>query len=301
MIFILHGADTYHSRKTLRAIIQEYQKKIGTDLNMHRIDCEEQDAEIFKDLCRSQSLFSGKKLIIAEHFLHANFRFENISQFLAETAKYPDPVVILWERYIVKDLQKKFAKLFSCVKAQEFEELKGVAKQNFISAEAGARGISLETSEWERLLLCTDAGGIINALDVLLLEREHGDRDKTQPPLRIYALGDTFHSQEKVALATLLELVRQGEDEFDMFNYIAGYNRILLAVKSCAEFHIPITSYLGVHPFVLKKASALSRKLSLDGLIKTHADFFNEDCKIKTGMSSPRDSLMTMIMNQRVS
>lgn len=301
MIFILHGADTYHSRKTLRAIIQEYQKKIGADLNMHRIDCEEQDAEIFKDLCRSQSLFSGKKLIVAERFLHADFRFENISQFLAEIAKHPDPVIILWERRIGKDLQKKFAKFFACAKTQEFEELNGIAKQNFINAEAGARGISLGTSERELLLSCTDAWGIINALDVLLLRREHGDRDKTRPLLRIYALGDTFHSQEKIALATLLELVRQGEDEFDMFNYIAGYNRTLLAVKSCAEFHMPIASSSGIHPFVLKKASALSRRLSLGGLIKAHTDFFNEDCKIKTGMSSPRDSLMMMIMNRGAS
>lgn len=301
MIFIFHGKDTYHSRVRLNEHVRKYRGKSGSALGMQRIDCEKDGVENLKRFSEAQSLFSEKKLIVAENFLHDSAAFESVMPALLRIAEVPDPVIFLWERGIGKDVQKKFSKLFAKADVQTFDEATGHAKQKFIEQEAKNRGITLAAQEREQLFLCRDAWGIVNTLDVLALGREGGGAGAMRPPLQIFALGDTFHSvHPAAALSTLFELIRQGEDEFGMFGYISGYTRTLLLVKAFAELREPVPAALGIHPFVLKKTAILARNLPLGEIIRTHANFFEEDARIKTGITTPRDALTAMLLQRAV-
>lgn len=297
MLFIIHGADTYRSRAKLNSFIQEYQTKLGSLLNMHRMDCEETSVGDLKNLCGAESLFSGKKLVVAENFLHMSAEFENVAPSLLHVAESASTILFLWERAIGKDMQKKFANFFTRAKVQEFAECTGAEKQKFIALEAAKRELKLSPQEQGELLLCGDLWGVVNMLDMFSLDR--GNALNTRAPLKIFALGDTFHAgRPGDALATLFELLRQGEDEFGIFNYLSGYTRTMLLVKAFAELREPIPAALGIHPFVLKKTASLTRILPFAEIVRAHTNFFEEDARIKTGATTPREALMNMLLLQ---
>ncbi len=299
MLFILYGEDTYHSRNKLNTIICEYRNKAGSDLNVHRIDCEEKDITLVKELCRGESLFYLSKLIVVENFLHDAVQCEGVFPTLGALCKDSDPMIVLWERGLTNTQEKKYGKIFCLGKTQKFPLLTGAAKNKFIEEGAKNRGISLTVADKERLAACADSWGIINMLDGLLLLRE--EKKNTSPgsnnsSLSIYTLGDTFFSSNRSApIATLLGLFYRGEDGFSIFSYMANYTRTLILAKSFAARGEPIPSSLGIHPYVAKKASFAARSISLQELVYTHKHFFEEDFRIKTGISNPRDSLLTIL------
>ncbi|MBI2056352.1 MAG: hypothetical protein HYT37_03140 [Candidatus Sungbacteria bacterium] len=299
MIFVFHGKDTYHSRRALNAHIREYQNNNGSALNMHRIDCEEEGVGDIKNLCGAESLFSAKKLIIAENFLHNGAEFENILPSVSAIAETSDTTLFLWERAIGKDLKKKFSKLFAAAKVEEFEEYTVAEKQKFIESEAEKRGIVLSREERERLFLCRDAWGIINTLDMLMLGRDQENGKGAALPLQIFALGDTFHSASPGrALSTLFDLIRQGEDDFGVFGYISGHTRTLLIVKAFAEMREPLPASFGIHPFVIKKTAAIARNVPISEVIRSYTSFFEEDVRIKTGLTNPQHALASMLCSR---
>lgn len=297
MIFILYGADTYRSRARLRAMIQEFEDWGGADLGVGRIDGEECGVGILKELCEGQSLFSKKKLIIAENFLHNSEEFELVFPDVSSMVGRQDAVVILWEREIAKDKQKKYAALFRSAQTEEFGNLDNAAKQKFIEEEGMKRGITLNQKDCILLSQCSDSWAIIHLLDRLALEMGGGVRTDAAPQT-IFALGDTFYASVPAALKTLLYLLRQGEDEFGIFSYISNYTRTLLIAKAYAEQREPIPASFGVHPFVAKKAMLASQNLSQKKIEAMHAGFFEEDFCIKTGLSRPRDSLIHILFRR---
>lgn len=111
----------------------------------------------------------------------------------------------------------------------------------------------------------------------------------------IFKLGDVFFTSPKEARRHLLALLTSGHDERHIFSYLANQARTLLLVKSYMEAHEPIPTHHKIHPFVIKKASAAVRGFPMDKLRQTLQDFFEEDLRIKTGLSTPKDSLLRLI------
>lgn len=111
----------------------------------------------------------------------------------------------------------------------------------------------------------------------------------------VFHLGDSFFSSPRAGIKTLLELLHQGHDDFSLFAYLSNHARTLLTVKSYAEKNLPVPSSHGIHPFVVKKTSALVRPMAQEYLRKHVRRFFEEDIKIKTGLSKPKESLLNIL------
>lgn len=299
MIIIFYGHDTYRSREKLRAFIEECRNKNGPDLAIHRIDAEEEGSRVLKDLYDGQSLFSRKKIVVVENFLSDPVFFEKLSLLFKQSEADRDCILVLWERELTKDQKKKCTKLFNLAKVEEYMPLQGVALEKFIQEEAKKRTIVLTAKDTEYIKTASDSWGIINKLEQVLLEKKIASEMKqgSSIPLSIYALGDTFFSyRDKDALSTLLHLFYQGEEEFSMFSYLASHMRTLITVKSYVDSRVPVPSSLGIHPYVIKKASVIARNISMDTLLESHTKFFEEDVGIKTGLSRPKDSLLLILM-----
>lgn len=247
MLFILYGPDRYRSRKKLNEIIAEYRAKTGSDLNMHRIDMEEQDPATLKAMLEVQSLFAPKKLVIVEYPWSAQNAAgaDVLAERMKEIASSKELIVLLWDVELNPVQKKQIAKFGKHAnKSQEFKMPSPVPS------------------------------------------------DK----LTIFQLGDAFFQNRTAAMRILWELVDRGEDEFGIFSYLAGHARTLATVKYYADKRQPIPASQKIHPFVAKKAAGIVRGLSLGDLTGTMRRFFEEDVKIKTGLSKPAESLMNILI-----
>ena len=312
MLYALYGPDTYRSRKKLNEIIQEYRGKAGSDLNFHRFDAEETDLADLKSAVETQSLFSAKKLVVAEYVLSAGTRFYDFLDIAQRVKDTPDTVILLWDREFSGEAEKRLRELRPLLKkTQEFKFLSPAEVSRWIREEAGRRGVRLDGAALVRLAsLGSDLWAIANELEKIALsgsaERSSGmpstssgnNYSKVDSPApTIFTLGDSFFTARTRALHALLGLLGQGHEDFTLFSYLANHARTLLTVKTYAESDRPVPASHGIHPYVAKKAAMLARGLTRSGLASTLQRFFEEDWKIKTGLARPYEALVRMLFN----
>lgn len=111
----------------------------------------------------------------------------------------------------------------------------------------------------------------------------------------IFRLGDTFFTSPRAGLRTLLGMLHEGRDDFNIFSYLANHARTLVTAKHYSESGKDVSPSHGIHPYVIKKAAVLVRNMSAEKLKINLLGFFAEDHKIKVGASKPKDSLLSLI------
>lgn len=116
--------------------------------------------------------------------------------------------------------------------------------------------------------------------------------------VNIFWLGDTFLTSPREGLRSLLRLLHQGYDESSIFAYLTNYTRTLLTVRHYLENRKSVPPKHGIHPYVVKKASSLVRAIPSSRIQSIYRRFLKEDYKTKVGISKPKDSLFSLIVNQ---
>lgn len=129
--------------------------------------------------------------------------------------------------------------------------------------------------------------------------QEFKKREAEKPELAIFSLGDTFFISPREGLRRLTELLYHGHEEQNIFSYLVNHGRTLLTVKHYAEHKKTVPESHGIHPFVVKKAMSLTRFLPPGRMERALKLFFEEDRKIKTGLSRPKDSLLNILLNTK--
>lgn len=112
----------------------------------------------------------------------------------------------------------------------------------------------------------------------------------------IFRLGDSFFTDKKEALRNLMSLLDEGHEEMGIFSYLLNHARTLATVKFYRDRQKEVPASHKIHPYVVKKASALTRPLPPDYLPRILNRFFEEDFKIKTGQSKPKESLISILL-----
>ena len=164
--------------------------------------------------------------------------------------------------------------------------------------EARKRGLQLSPQELSELeLLGGDLWGIVNFLEKMAIAGSAPSLIKNSNESNIFHLGDTFFVSQRSGLRHLLGLIQRGEDEFNLFSYLVGRARSILAICHFFERRKPVPANQGIHPFVVKKITSLAPYTSSDKMQKFISGFFEEDRKIKTGLSRPRESLINILLN----
>lgn len=300
MIYLLYGPDTYRSRQKLNEIIAGYRERAGSDLNLHRFDAAEDDFAALKIALETGSLFSPKKLVVVEQAFSTP-HWEALHASVLAHRGSTDTIVVLRDGALGEEAKKRLAEISPLTdKAQEFALLVGAGVERWIRQEAASRGLILSPVEF--LVLAAKGGdlwAIANELDKLAVsdrgEKSGGAALAARTP-KVFDLGDTFFSAPRQGLRHLLSLLSHGHEDMHLFSYLTNHARTLLAVKISQETHQPLK--LGIHPFVVKKASQIVRTLSRDQLHSFFCRFFEEDWRIKVGLSRPQDSLIRMLWKQ---
>lgn len=299
MIYLFFGQDTYRTRQSIKELTKKNEApcpnllRHGGEADLYKLDLEEDDFSKIKLLAGSGSLFSRKKILIVGK---ANMiQPRELSDFIS-SFKNSEDTIIFWDEKIDKEKIEIFKDLN--IKTQEFKDLTGAQLKNWISDEAQKRGLRLFPAHLERLEnIGSDLWAVSNEMDKMMVEGGSYEKPDELKETNAFGLGDSFFTSKKQGLGDLLQLSQQGENEFNLFSYIANHCRTVLLVKYYTEKKQPVSAAHKIHPYVVKKATAISRNLSFNQMASKFKNFFEEDFKIKTGSKTPRESLIHLTLN----
>lgn len=297
MITLLIGSDTHRSRRRRRALIEEFRSYVPGGL-LEVVDAANTSDVTLKHIFDTQSLFIGGRMICIDNALSNSDGAEVIRERIEQFSGDNDIHVLLWSEGVSAE-EKKTARAIVpfCSRTERFEPLEGKDLMAWIAAEVRERGIDLAREDRDAVVsLAPDSWAMSALLDKIAVrpasERASADAQKQRT---LFELGDVFFIHPRHAVALLYRLIEQGEDEFGIFGYLAGHARTLAAVKHSQESGRPLPPETKIHPFVFKKAQQAARSIPFLRLTAGITLFFEEDWRIKTGLSTPRDSLLVIL------
>ncbi len=300
MIIFLHGQDTYRSRKKLKELIEHYKKIHKTGLSLKYIDIKKLSFKDLEDELKQTSIFKEKKLLILTNvFSNTDFK----KSFAKKGKKFIDSenTVLFYEpdKIDKRDALLKFLNKYA--KSQEFELLSGLKLKNWIKKEFEVRDGKINDLVLEKFISFVDNNPwqIINEIeklvnfkngeqvelkDIKLLIRPKVESD-------IFKTIDAIASKDKKrALKLLKNHLKKGDNPLYLLSMINYQFRNLLIIKDLIEKNLSPFS-AGLHPFVVRKSSALANKFTFSELKKIYQILFEVDLNIKTGKIDPEAAL----------
>ena len=293
MIIFLYGPDSYRSRQKLREIIESYKKIHKSGLNLRYLNDSELNFQILEDTARQKTMFKEKKLLVlTDVFSNPEFKKE----FLKKGQDFieSENIIVFHEENEISKKDSLFVFLKKNAKSQEFklltgQNLKKWARKQFKDSRAKINEETLDmlvmfvgNNLWQMAneinkLASFKYGEEINVKDIKLLVKP-----KVEPG--IFKTIDAIASKDKKrALRLLKDHLKKGDSPFYLFSMINFQFRNLLIIKDVLEKNLSPFSSTKLHPFVIKKSCALSRRFQFLELKKIYQKIFEIDLNIKTG------------------
>jgi len=320
MIIFYYGNDAYRVVQAGTEVIDRYQAKYPSGLNLFRIDATSPDAmTALEDVLRNNSFFQEVKLVV-------------ITQTFMKKSK-GDDLIALFEKYDLPHLKEvvvsvcaseersallKIDKaLFAYLEkhAQPVKELATLAPAQqvaWIQKECQERGVVIATSEARGLIqrLGNDSWALAQAIEKLANYRQKGTitfgdielLTSTSVDQNIFALVDAIAAKNKpLAIELLTTEMGSGRDPHYILSMIIFQFRNLLTIKDLSQRTIAsgeLARKSGLAPFVVKKTEHQAHKFSLQELSDAFSRLATLDIAAKQGLAYLEDELMNLILRQ---
>lgn len=298
MIQFLFGQDIYRSREELRKIIEEYKKTNPDWLDFIRIDCRDNNIEIFGEIRKSVdtvSMFNQNKLIVIENiFLYKDQ--DEILEFIKkkDLNKNKNILIVFWDEK--PDRKTKLFKFLQKTTANEFNLLKGAQLRNWIKNYINEQGGKIDNRTLDKLIeyVGSDLWRLSNEINKLInYNKSIQTKDvellvKPEIDLNIFKLVDALGYKNKDrALNLFKQHLEKGEDENYLFSMFIYQIRNLIKIKSGGGKDL--------HPFVFKKSQEQARNFTLDELKKIYYHLLVIDLDIKIGRTDLTTALELLV------
>lgn len=299
MIYFLFGPDTYRSRQKARELTDAFDAKYGSVGPARLVDAEI-EPEAASDVGRGASLFSKKEFWLVKNALLAPEPLRRyFESALARWKDERDFTIVFWEGEVAKGRDTLAAAIQKhAAKAQEFKLLESVTVRAWISREAERRGIRLASGVAEALAATygPDLWAISNQLGKIAAGAafeapEEGAR-------KIWDLTDAFLDRPRRAFRPLEDLFEQGEDPIGLVAALGSAVRSLALVAGA----VAKKSKRGLekmHPFVIRKYSALAAKLPAGAIPRMADAVLGADLEMKTSRLPAAVSLLRLTLDER--
>ncbi|MBI4134605.1 MAG: hypothetical protein HY471_00655 [Candidatus Sungbacteria bacterium] len=292
MIYFLYGRDTYRSRQKLREIVLAYRKKNEGTFDLQRFLADRDDPMALSQVGKAQSLFLKKKLIVIERPSEGDEpAAKALKTFLRETGSDTNIFVVIWDDKGEKDGIGEIKKIVGphAEKIVEYAPMTVLEAERWLGIFLEERALKLPESM--RAALVAAYGGdtwkLANETEKVALGGEMaallGETEE-----RIFSLTDAFLADTANALRALQRVRRSGMSDFLIFASVVGHLRALLMVADGEN--------KALHPFVVKKAKEKLKTIGIPRIKDAYERFFDEDKKIKLGLSDPHTSLVNLIL-----
>lgn len=307
MILFLYGSDTFRLRQKLRDIIERYRKIHKSGLNLKILDLREKNFEDFKNEFQSVSMFGEKKLIILKN-TRSNQSFKEL--FLKKIKDFissKEIIIFCEDEEIPKD--KFFDELKRESKFQEFKPLEGFRLKSWIKEEFKKYGVEIEERAIEKLVefIGKDLWQLKNEIEKLISYKKKGEIKvndveglvSQNVETHIFQTIDAIASKNKSkSLKMIKKHLEKGEKIPLLFSLIKLQFRNLLLIKDLLDKNITyfhLKKLANLHPFVIEKCFALSKKFQLKELKEIYQRIFELDLAIKNGKIEPETALILFI------
>ena len=300
MLIILHGENSFFSKRKLNEIIAQYRTKHKTGLSFFVFDIGF-DFFDFKSALETVSMFSEKKLIVLKDVLAdaANILDYLKTKNIKDDA---DTVIVFYESTLLeikKDDQIKWL-LEKPAMVQESKNLDSAKLRLWIESEVARQGGEMNDDATSALILFCgdDMWRLSNEISKLVSFASRVTKENVVLLVRQNIESDVFGAvaclvskNAKEAIEQFWRVAQQGEDPIKTFGLIVFQFRTLLKVRSVLDKSGQITpdqmaKDLRLHPFVLRKTLPLAKKYTAGQLRQIYGYLLEMDVALKRGESS---------------
>lgn len=308
MIIFLYGADNYRSSRKLNEVVGQYEAIHKSGLNLKYLNLEEKNFQDFYEISNTVSMFVEKKLFILKN---ASSNEEFKKEFLKKIEKFADSkdVIVFYEEGEVKK-DSFFKKIDKAGQSQKFEILEGRQLENWIQKEISRFGTKIENSAINKLIdfVGNDLWRMENEIQKLVAYKSRNlntdilDEDveilvKPKVETDVFETIDAIASKDKKRALKLLKAhLKEGDSPFYLFSMINFQFRNILIIKDSIEKGLSPYSLKGLHPYVIKKGSFLSKRFDFKELKRIYEKLFELELSLKTGKIDPEAALDLFIV-----
>lgn len=295
MIITLTGENSFAVAAAEQQLAQAFTKKHGQH-GVEQVDAEGVTPANLPDLLQGSTLFAQKRLVVIKNISANKPLLEPLTAALGSAAS--DTTVVIADPTLDKRTKLyKFLKTHSTFK--EFALLSDVQLQQWAQSEAARLGSSLGAAEARLLVDYTgsDQWRLASELEklanrpVITIAAIEELVDRT-PEGTAFELLDAALTGKVAQVDRLLLALKQNEDPYKLFGLIASQAHTL-AVVSAADSRTAdtIAKDAGLHPFVVRKAQPLIKRLGHQKVLSVVAGVATCDTHLKSTGADPWELL----------
>jgi DNA polymerase-3 subunit delta len=307
MIILLYGEDTYRSRQKLKEIIEQYQAKHKTGLNLIRLEEGDLDFDKVRERIEAVSMFDEKKLIVLENIFKNKDFLESFADYAKKNKLKENQDIILVILQAGKLAIAPFKSWLTM--SEEFKPLSGVNLVNWLKKEANEHQIAISPAALKKMVayLGDDLWQINSELNKLVSYKagqpvSEEDIDLltgAKIEVNIFKTLDALAQRDKkTALKLLHEHLNQGENEIYLLTMFIYQLRSLLKLKDLISRGAPyqaLAKKSGLHPYAVKKNWSVLQNFSLDQLKRIYQRLLEIDLAIKKGRLDGQTALDLLV------
>lgn len=307
MILFLYGEDTFRSRRYLAQSIDKFKRERDpAGYNVVTLDAKKTEpGRLFTEIS-SAPFLATKRLIVVENILSVDDK-ELLGTFLEKVTKgqFPESNVLIFLQTETIGKTKEAKALYEALKkekfAQEFTSFIPAKLEAWIQKEFADRGATVKPEA--ATYLSAQSGGdlwLLNGIIAQVVAYANGE-PVTLANVKLFLdekLDDNIFSmiealvsgRHEHGIKLLYEQRKLGREDFQIFSLLLWQFRALLSIADLVEREpgLPdaaVASKTGLHPFVVKKNSAVVRRYSTGKLRSLYQELERIDIKTKTGQA----------------
>lgn len=319
MILFYYGTDDGRMSHAVHALTKRYRSKHGAT-NLFVLDTDDREQLIrARQALKNRSFFSEPTFIALRYVFDTPEAADMLCETLADgvIADDTNTVLLVWQQGTEKKLTKQHKALFHVLESHSktmsaYEPQTGGELLSWMQAFCKSRGCTLSSAVASELIAITgeESWTLMNEMAKLCAWQRHGEIPRsivhrmatpTAGEANVFALTDAVSARNKRAV--LRELDRQlglGSEPHYLLAMYAFAIRNLITIKDLAERGMTVHAIArtgGLHPFVVKKGLAASRRFQTDELLRAHTWLSQADRDTKNGSRDTLDTLYDFVLS----
>lgn len=298
MIIVLHGENSFLTKRKRDEVVTQYKAKHPAGLSFFLFE-DGFDADEFKKVTETTSLFDAKKLVVCKDLLGKAKEFETILGFLKtkNIKEDKDTVVVFSEHESLSASKNKHIKwlLEAPTVAQESKPLVSSKLPVWVRAEVSRLGGDIDQDAAASLLtICgDDMWRLSNEIAKLVAHDKRVTKKSVdalvakEPEGEIFeALSALSSGNARTAARQFRALLKKDGEWTKIFAMIVFQFRSVLKVRSLLdEGHEgpALQKASGMHPFALRKTIPHAKRYTAEKLKDMYRRLVNMDFALKTG------------------
>jgi len=319
MIILIHGADTFRSRRFLQELKDKFTREVDPDsASLSVLNGQTMNFKDIGEKINTGSLFVKKRLVLIENIFKNKSEkiFGALGEYLKSFSKNENDIIIFREEEsLTKNKSVKIAakKLFTFLAKQpysrEFTILNNSQLLSFIKKEAKTYDREIGASAALLLINLTSSDLWIISQAIRKLAFHTKEKNISVEDVKemvtgsydenIFGLTDALSAKnKKLAMILLEEQYAAGLSQEYLISMLIRQFKILLQIRTALDKNMnpsEIATYLKLHPFIVKKGLVQAKNFTASVLKNylnrlTNLDFLN-----KTGQTNVKTELSLLI------